>query len=108
MWCKTLNSLNVSYKILVMNVNRDMEKVKDQVFLKNEDPEYEKLTRSMNRHMEQILMEGLSGMEQVRVLVISRKRKDVDAARNFFRSIEGNLQVNFRTLKSRLISISGI
>ena len=59
LWCKTLNSLNVSYKILVMNVNRDMEKVKDQLFLKNEDPEYEKLTRSMNRHMEQILMEGL-------------------------------------------------
>lgn len=108
LWCKTLNSLNVSYKILVMNVNRDMEKVKAQVFLKNEDPEYEKLTRSMNCHMEQILMEGLSGMEQVRVLVISCKRKDVDAARNFFRSIEGNLQVNFRTLKSRLISISGI
>ena len=28
LWCKTLNSLNVSYKILVMNANRDMEKVK--------------------------------------------------------------------------------
>lgn len=100
--CLTFNSLNVSWKFLVMNLNRDMEQVKKEVYIADQDPRYSKLVSSFNDHMEHAMLKGRSGIEQIRIFLLTCKRQNVEQARDFFRSIEANLSVNFKRLQSGL------
>lgn len=103
LYTQFLNSLGVSFKILIMNNNRNMEKIRREVFLKCEDARYQELVREVNQRIEKSLAHGMNGIEQVRVFVISCERQDIDRARDFFRTLEANLILNFKRLGSTLI-----
>lgn len=106
LWCVTLNSLGVSFKIVIMNNNRDMEQVRKEVFLHNQDPRFVKLTESFNRHMEQAMLQGNAGIEQARIFILTCKRQNMEQAGDYFRSLEANLAVNFDRLQSGLFPLN--
>ena len=103
-YCSALNSLNVPFKLLVLNQNRDMDRVRRELFLRAE-PEYGELYQSFQMHVEAAMQKGRSGIEQCRIFVLSCRRADVEAARSFFRSIEASLAVSFRQMGSALIPL---
>ena len=103
-YCSALNSLNVPFKLLVINQNRDMDRVRRELFLRAE-PEYGELYQSFQMHVEAAMQKGRSGIEQCRIFVLSCRRADVEAARSFFRSIEASLAVSFRQMGSALIPL---
>ena len=106
-YCLMLNSLNVSFKILMINNNQDMEQVKRDVFIREKDGQFSEMIRSFNKYISDRVMEGHSGLTQTRVFVLSVRKKDVGSARDYFRSIEANLKVNFSKMESELIPLNG-
>ena len=62
-YCSALNSLNVPFKLLVINQNRDMDRVRRELFLRAE-PEYGELYQSFQMHVEAAMQKGRSGIEQ--------------------------------------------
>ena len=106
-YCLMLNSLNVSFKILMINNNQDMDQVRRDVFIREKDGQFSEMVRSFNKYISDRVLEGHSGLTQVRIFVLSVKKKDVGGARDYFRSIEANLTVNFSKMESALIPMDG-
>lgn len=106
LWCVTLNSLGVSFKIIVMNNNRDMEKVRQEVFVKNKEERFAKLAESFNNHMKDAMLQGNLGITQARLFILTCRRQNMEQARDYFRSLEANLAVNFDRLQSGLFPLN--
>ena len=106
-YCLMLNSLNVSFKILMINNNQDMDQVRRDVFIREKDGMFSEMVHSFNKYISDRVLEGHSGLTQVRIFVLSVRKKDVGAARDYFRSIEANLTVNFSKMESALIPMNG-
>ena len=106
-YCLMLNSLNVSFKILMINNNQDMDQVRRDVFIREKDGKFSEMVRSFNKYISDRVLEGHSGLTQMRIFVLSVRKKDVGAARDYFRSIEANLTVNFSKMESTLIPMDG-
>lgn len=105
LYTQFLNSLGVSFKILVMNNNRNMEKIREDIFLRCRDERYRNLVDEINQRISKCLKQGRAGIEQERVFVISCERQNIDRARDFFRTLESNLILNFKRLESTLIPL---
>ena len=108
-YCKVLNALNVSFKILTMNNNRDMKAFMEETLLKKEDGEselYASLKDTYNQIIMKRTMNGRSGIEQVKIFVLTCRRQDFSAARAFFNTMEASLMANFKKLESGLIPLN--
>lgn len=106
-YCLMLNSLNVNFKILLINNNQDMEQVARDVFIREKDGQFSDMIASFNKYISDCVLQGHAGLTQIRIFVISVRKKDVRAARDYFRSIEANLSVNFNKMQSMLIPMNG-
>ena len=74
-YCKFLNSLDVCFKITINNKNKDMEEVKDNVFLQCQDDGFNGFRKVYNDIMEQKIKEGRQGIDQERYLTVTIERK---------------------------------
>ena len=93
-YCMLLNSMSVSFKVIVINNNQDLAGVHQQICIRERDGEFRDMIRSFNAYIEDCVMRGQAGLKQVRLFVITCKKKDIQQARDYFRSIEANLMVN--------------
>ena len=59
LYCTTLNSLGVDFKITVMNNNQNMDRIREEIFCHNETGRYQELVQSLNKHIAQS-MQNLS------------------------------------------------
>ena len=50
-YCLMLNSLNVSFKILMINNNQDMDQVRKDVFIREKDGKFSEMIQSFNKYM---------------------------------------------------------
>lgn len=105
LYCTTLNSLGVDFKITVMNNNQNMDRIREEIFCHNETGRYQELVQSLNKHIAQSMQNGHSGIEQIRLFIITCRRENVAQARDYFRSIEAGLAVNFKRMESGLIPL---
>ncbi len=105
LYCRTLNSMGVDFKITIMNNNANMEKIRRDIFCHNMDTRYKELVMSLNNHIEESMQKGHAGIEQIRIFVISVRRGNISQARDYFRSIEAGLVVNFGRMESGLIPL---
>lgn len=108
-YCKVLNALNVSFKILTMNNNRDMNAFMNETLLRHEADEsdiYASLKDTYNEIILDRAKNGRSGIEQVKIFVLTCRRQDFDAARSFFNTMEASLMANFKKLESGLIPLN--
>ena len=104
--CKILNSMNVSFKIMVVNYNQDIDKFRNEVLLKRTDnPAYNVLIKEYNRIIENRMREGKNGINQVKLFIVSCQKKDFVNANAFFQTLEGTLQTNYYVLGSNLIPL---
>lgn len=99
-----LAGMSAQFKILTISNRIDADLIRSEICV-NDNSEMDDLASSFNDYIDLSLREGSSGLEQTHLFVISCKRKSLLYARDFFRSIEGNLKENFRTLESRLIPL---
>ena len=105
-YCQFLNSMNVSFKICIMNLNRNMAQMKQDIFIHPADPDYQELADSVNRNIERSIQEGRNGIEQVKIFVITCERQSDMHARDFFRTVEANIKANFNRMESGLIPLN--
>ena len=106
-YCKFLNSLDVSFKITINNRNKDMEQVRDYVFLQKKDDGYNGLRKIYNDIMEQKIHEGRQGIEQERYLTITIERKNFEEAKAQFATIEAPVHKAFGELGAEIVPLSG-
>ncbi len=106
-YCRLLNSMGASFKIVIMNNNRDLEKMRRDLFLRCADTRYADLVSSINEQVEQSVSEN-GCIEQVRIFVITCRREDEEQARDYFRSIEVNMISDFERLGSGLIPLNSV
>lgn len=106
-YCRLLNSMGASFKIVIMNNSRDMEKMRRDLFLRCADTRYKDIVKSINDHVEESVQKN-GGIVQARLFVITCRREDERSARDYFRSIEANLVADFKSLGSVLIPLNAV
>ena len=106
-YCKFLNSLDVSFKITINNKNKDMEQVRDYVFLQRKDDGYDGFRSIYNNIMEQKIHEGRQGIEQERYLTITIERKNFEEAKAQFATIEASVHKAFGERGAEIVALSG-
>jgi Type IV secretory pathway, VirB4 components len=108
LYCKVLNAMNVSFKIEILNLNRDMQKLDDEIYLKQNESalaDYTTIVDDFNKVMRDKIELGSSGIEQVKVFIISCKRQNYYNAKAFFNTVEQGLKTNFKKMESGLIPL---
>jgi hypothetical protein len=105
LYCPVLNAMNVSFKLVVMNNNQNMDKIRSDIFIRNRDGQFAELVHAMNQHIQDVMQEGHAGIEQIRLLVITCRRKTVEQARDYFASVESGIDVSFKRMRSGLIPL---
>ena len=106
-YCKFLNSLDVNFKITINNKNKDMQQVRDYVFLQEQNDIYNGFRKIYNDIMEQKIHEGRQGIEQERYLTITIERKNFEEAKAQFATIEASVHKAFGELGAEIVPLSG-
>ena len=106
-YCRFLNSLDVSFKITINNKNKDMEQVRDYIFLQQKNDGYNGFRSIYNDIMEQKIREGRQGIEQERYLTITIERKNFEEAKAQFATIEASVHKAFGELGAEIVPLSG-
>lgn len=106
-YCKFLNSLDVSFKITINNKNKDMEQVRDFVFLQDMDDGFNHFRKVYNDIMERKIHEGRQGIEQERYLTITIERKNFEEAKAQFATIEASIHKAFNELGAEIVPLTG-
>ena len=106
-YCKFLNSLDVSFKITINNKNKDMEQVRDYVFLQEKEDGFNGFRKIYNDIMEKKIHEGRQGIEQERYLTITIERKNFEEAKAQFATIEASIHKAFNELGADIVPLSG-
>jgi len=83
-----------------------MKRAEEELFLKSKDPEPHPLTEDLNQQIQQAMTGGRSGIEQVRILVFSCWKQDMQQAREYFHSVETSLQIGFQQIQSSLTPLN--
>ncbi len=106
-YCRFLNSLDVNFKITINNKNKDMEQVRDYVFLQKKNNGYNGFRKIYNDIMEQKIHEGRQGIDQERYLTITIERKNFEEAKAQFATIEASVHKAFGELGAEIVPLSG-
>lgn len=106
-YCKFLNSLDVSFKITINNKNKDMEQVRDFVFLQYMNDGFNHFRKAYNDIMERKIHEGRQGIEQERYLTITIERKNFEEAKAQFATIEASIHKAFNELGAEIVPLTG-
>lgn len=106
-YCRFLNSLDVGFKITINNKNKDMEQVRDHVFLQDRNDGFGHFRKAYNDIMEKKIHEGRQGIEQERYLTITIERKNFEEAKAQFATIEASVHKAFNELGADIIPLSG-
>lgn len=106
-YCKFLNSLDVSFKITINNKNKDMEQVRDFVFLQYMNDGFNHFRKAYNNVMERKIYEGRQGIEQERYLTITIERKNFEEAKAQFATIEASVHKAFNELGTEIVPLTG-
>lgn len=102
---KLLNSMNVSYKIIVSNHYADNSRLRESILHKASRKEYEPLAREYHRLINKRMDEGRNGIEQSRYYVVTCRETDFESAKNYFNTIEYSIMQFFRSFGSGLVPL---
>lgn len=108
-WCGVLNSMNVDFKVLVVNGHRDIEELKKELLPEpGENQLYARVITAYGQILDWRLKEGNTSIEQVKYLVVSCRKQDFESAKVFFQALEQRMMVLFHTLGGGLIPLDGV
>ena len=106
-YCKFLNSLDVSFKITINNKNKDMQRLREHVYLKSQDDGFNPYRKIYNDIIESKIQEGRQGIEQERYLTITIERKNFEEAKAQFATLEAIIHKAFGELGAEIVPING-
>ena len=106
-YCKILNSLDCNYKVTINNKNKDMDDLRDNVFLQYAADGFDDFRLTYNRIMEEKIRDGRQGIEQERLLTLTIERKNFEEAKAQFSTMEASLHKAFTELGAEIASLSG-
>lgn len=106
-YCKFLNSLDVSFKITINNKNKDMQRLREHVYLKSQDDGFDPYRKIYNDIIEAKIQEGRQGIEQERYLTITIERKNFEEAKAQFATLEAIIHKAFGELGAEIVPING-
>lgn len=106
-YCKFLNSLDVSFKITINNKNKDMQRLREHVYLKSQDDGFDPYRKIYNDIIESKIQEGRQGIEQERYLTITIERKNFEEAKAQFATLEAIIHKAFGELGAEIVPING-
>ena len=101
-----LNSLNVSFKIIVSNEPESVEEINASIFEKAANSSEEPLAKQFNKYYRQKTKESKKGINQVRYFIISCLKADFEGANAYFDTIENQLAISFGKLGSGLLPMN--
>ena len=101
-----LNSLNVSFKIIISNEPESLEELNNSIFATAIHSSEEPLAREYNKYYQQKIGDGKEGINQVRYFIISCLKADFDGANAYFDTIENQLAISFGRLGSGLLPLN--
>lgn len=99
-YCKTVNAIDVSFKITINNRNKNMQEFRENVLFHRKGDGFDWLREAYNRITESRIVEGKQGIEQERYLTVCVERKGYEQAKAFFATFEATLKQNFAELGS--------
>ena len=88
-----LNSMNVSYKIIISNHYADNKRLRKTLLHKAVDKSLEPLAEEYHNLIEKRLSEGREGLMQSRYFVVTCQKTDFESARTYFNTIEFSFQI---------------
>ena len=106
-YCKILNSMDVCFKITINNKNKDMELVREMVYLQQQEDGFDPYRKIYNDIMEKKIHEGRLGIEQERYLTITIERKNYEEAKARFATIEASVYKGFSELGAAIFPLTG-
>ena len=106
-YCKFLNSLDVSFKITINNKNKNMQRLREHVYLKSQDDGFDPYRKIYNDIIESKIQEGRQGIEQERYLTITIERKNFEEAKAQFATLEAIIHKAFGELGAEIVPING-
>ena len=101
-----LNSLNVSFKIIISNEPESLEELNNSVFAAAVNNSEEPLAREFNKYYQKKVSNSKRGINQVRYFIISCLKADFEGANAFFETIENQLSMSFGRLGSGLLPLN--
>ncbi len=101
-YCKTVNAIDVSFKITVNNRNQNMQEFRENVLFHRKGDGFDWIREAYNRITESRIVEGKQGIEQERYLTVCVERKGYEQAKAFFATFEATLKQNFAELGSSI------
>lgn len=118
-WSALLNSISVSIKCLILNLNRDKELAEEELCIKRGNFDREaapssnptsdlQLMDDFNAQIQKAMFQGRNGLEQVRILIFSCWKESMEQAREYFRSMEISLQISFQGIQSSLRPLGAV
>ena len=102
-WCRMLNAVDTRMKITFFNRHRDMSVIRDHILFPYKNDGFDDLREAYNDIMESKLFEGKNGIEQIKLLTITCKRKTYEEAKTNLATLETNFAANFSGIGSQLI-----
>ena len=101
-YCKTVNAIDVSFKVTINNRNKNMQEFRENVLFRRKGDGFDWLREAYNRITESRIVEGKQGIEQERYLTVCVERKGYEQAKAFFATFEATLKQNFAELGSSI------
>lgn len=101
-YCKTVNAIDVSFKITINNRNKNMQDFRENVLFREKDDGFDWLREAYNHITENRIVKGKQGIEQERYLTVCVERKGYEQAKAFFATLEATLKQNFAELGSAI------
>lgn len=101
-YCKTVNAIDVSFKITINNRNKNMQEFRENVLFQRKGDGFDWIREAYNRITESRITEGRQGIEQERYLTVCVERKGYEQAKAFFATFEATLKQNFAELGSSI------
>lgn len=105
-YIKLLNSLNVSFKIIISNEPESVEEMNASVFAVARNSSEEILAKEFNKYYTEKTASGRHGIKQVRYFIISCLKSDYESANAFFDTVENQLAMSFQRLGSGLLPMN--
>lgn len=100
-----LNSMNVSYKIIICNHYAENQRLRDTILRKSVSCELEPLANEYHNLIEKRLEEGREGLLQSRYFIVTCNKTDFESARTYFNTIEFSMQQLFQRMGSNLVPL---
>lgn len=106
-WCRIINAFDFhNAKITIFNKNRNMVQFRENILYTHKNDLFDDIRDSYNDIIENKIIVGKKGIEQVKFLTITVSRNTFDDANLAYNSISANLIKEFAALGSTLISLN--